>query len=171
MTNLLTLADVALSGDKPTYTPYGYIIGEDGTIHSLTKQSAHGLVIALLYPEFALKAGYEAPNRDPDVFHYQRFQLDDADALPVVSVSRYLTGVFNVSKGDKVISSKQRESLVKIFATEGVKMHDTINTDRGDMRASKAIEWLTTFDRDEENERIKDYTLVVPDEDKKDIFS
>ena len=165
MTELkLTIEDVAIYGSDAKYTPYGYIIAEDGLIYSMTRQYVHGTILALLFPEKALEEGYEPPTRDYNVYHYQNFELDHSHNLPIVRVSISISGLLNISKSDKPITKEQRMALSKVFATQGIKLQQQVNTEGGEMTASKALEWLSTFDREEELKKIENIELIVPDE-------
>lgn len=166
MSDKLTIEDVAIVGSEAKFTPCGYIISEDGTIYSMTERYVHGTILAILFPEKAKECGYEPPTKEYDVYHYQNFELDHSHEMPIVRVSiSALHGCLNISKSDKVITTQQRMALTKVFSVQNVKMNDLVMTENGEKTAKSALDWLTTFDRDEENERIANYELIEPDED------
>lgn len=156
---------IAAIGEEPLYTPYGYVISENGTIYSLLHQFTHGVILAMLYPDIAEEQGYEAPEEGYDVFHYQQFELDNHDKFPIVRVSISLRGFLNISKGDDCISQEQRESLVKIFSEQGVKLSQKVETDCGEMTAYKALDHLTSHSYSRNVEEASETELIDPFED------
>lgn len=138
----LTIEDVAIKGDEPVYTSNGYVILEDGSVYSLTEKWAHGVILAMLYPEAAKKCGYEPPDKDFNVFHYQRFELDNHNMFPVIRVAFSLVVDFYISKGENPATKKQIEAMVKIFKVTGTKMTASIQTDAGEMSARKFLKAL-----------------------------
>lgn len=139
---LITLESVSIKGTEPEYTPHGYVILEDGTIYSLTKRWTHGVVLALLYPDVAKKCGYKPPDEDFNVFHYQRFELDNHSTFPVVRVAFSLVVDFYISKGDNAATKEQIEAMIKIFKVTATKMTASIQTDAGEMSARKFLDAL-----------------------------
>jgi hypothetical protein len=145
---VLTLEDVALVGDasKVPYSPYGYIIGADARIYALTERWFHGVVLAVLYPEVAEKAGYEQPVRedgDVDVFKYQRFELDHGRQVPVLRVAYSLTtGSTSVSYGEQPATDAQLEALVAAFAALGLRGNDSLTGDEEDMTVNQMVDYL-----------------------------
>ncbi len=130
---LLTPDCVATQSKDPAYSPFGYVVLEDGTIYSLMKQWTHGVLLAMLFPDVAKKMGYEPPDEDFNVFHYQRFELDNHDKFPVIRVAFSLITDFYISKGKVPATKEQVESIVKIFKVTGTKMNASIQTDAGEM--------------------------------------
>lgn len=134
---------VAVKGEEPLYTSYGYVITEDGVIYSLTHQYTHGTLLAILFPEVAKDKGYEPPDEDYCVYHYQRFELDNQDLFPIVRVSMYSwSGMLNISKGKGPITEGQQLALSKIFKEMGVSLNMEVSTELGTMSASSALKAL-----------------------------
>lgn len=145
---VFTINDVALVCERgiPAYTPYGYIVGEDGKIYALTCQSYHGVVLAVLYPELAAAKGYVPPAGSHDyvdVFKYQRFELDHSKDLPVirVAISRVSESI-NVSKGPIPATDEQIDAMQRIFRTLGRKATDTLTGHDDDISVARFIENL-----------------------------
>jgi hypothetical protein len=158
---IFTINDVAVVCERgaPAYTPYGYIVGEDGKIYALTSQSYHGVVLAVLYPEVAAEKGYAPPagaHDEVDVFKYQRFELDHSDGLPIirVAISR-MTESINVSKGRIAATDEQIDALQRIFRTLGRRANDTLTGEDDDLSVGEFIENLR-------QERVR---AAIPDDD------
>jgi hypothetical protein len=159
----LTLEDVAMTSDTPkaVYSPYGYIITDDGRAHALTYRWFHGVVLAILYPEVAKEAGYPPPVRedgDVDVFLYQRFELDHGYKLPVLRVSHSMqTGTTMVSAGNPACTEPQLAALVGALAALGLRGKDTLTGEEDDMTVTQWVDYLrqrgavTSRDDDTEN--------------------
>ena len=134
---------VAIKSMNSSFSPYGYLISEDGMIYSLTEQYTHGTLLAILFPEIAKDKGYEAPTRDFCVFEYQRFELDNQDLFPIIRISiAYCGGMLNISKGENPITDEQRASLSKVFKEQGVAMNNLVSTEMGIMTASSSLRAL-----------------------------
>lgn len=134
-----------ISKDTPLFTPYGYVITEDGMIHSLTKQSCHGVVLALLFPELAEANGYDAPDKDACVFHYQRFELDHSRETTVIRISFSLMGgEMNVSKGKPNATPEQVDAIIKIAKECGLGMNDKVQSDLRETTLRSLINDLRT---------------------------
>jgi hypothetical protein len=141
-----TIADVAITtkGRVPTYSLYGYIVMEDGTVHSLLHKWFHGIALAILFPELAKEKGYKPPNDENDnVFEFQRFELDHHDKMPVIRVCPFrMMSPISVNKGDAPATDAQIEALRLIFKACGIGPRDSVNTDVGDRTALKTYEVL-----------------------------
>ena len=144
MTDAIEMDRVAREGVH--YSPWGYVIAEDGTCYSLTEQWAHGVVLSLLYPKEAEQHGVGTPGRDFDVFAYQRFELDHHDDLPVIRIS--MLGTLNISKSDAPASQKQIETLTQIFRACEVGLNETVQTDLRECTARAALKELQRSDDD-----------------------
>lgn len=170
---VFTISDVALvcESGAPAYTPYGYIVGEDGKIYALTSQSYHGVVLAILYPDLAAEKGYDAPAGSHDyidVFKYQRFEIDHSKGLPVirVAISRVSESI-NVSKGPIPATDEQIDAMQRIFRTLGRKANDTLTGHDDDLTVAEYIEGLRherVFAAIPDDDPDK-YKLVEPDSD------
>lgn len=122
---------------------YGYVIQPDGTIWSLTCKWTHGVILALLYPLEAIKYGYGVPDRDANVFHFQRFELSASYHLNCIRVG--LNGVLTewyVSKGNAPITEGQRRALRSIFEDYNLEWNTVVNTNYGDVTLVRLFEHL-----------------------------
>ena len=133
---------ICLAGDEPLYSPYGYMIGECGTIYTLTQQFGHGAVLCLLYPKEAIAAGFEQPDRDFCGYHYQGFELDYGTDFPVIRISLSITGSFNIDRGSLPMNQEQRMALTKILKVQGIAMNDLVQIAFKEMTAKNAIDFL-----------------------------
>lgn len=131
------------AASEPLYSPHGYIVTEDGTCYSLLKRWYHGVALAILFPEVAKETGYEPPDEEPNVFHYQHFELDQHDKLPVIRVcpSRML-GPCSVNKSRKAATAAQVATLAKLLKMHGLKARDNVSTDEGDRTVQKCLEMM-----------------------------
>lgn len=136
---ILTLEEISIIGDEPTYSPYGYVIGEDGKIYSLTQQWCHGVILAILFPDLAKEKGFDIPDEDYNVFEYQSFELDNQEILPAVRVSKGMMTSFTVSSGNTLWSQKQVTAFTKILKTDDISLSEQIETHKGRMSARKFI--------------------------------
>lgn len=143
MNKLVELKDIAVVADSPQYNPNGYVICEDGMICSLLFKHIHGVILAILYPSLAQKAGYLPPTKGYDAYHYQRFEIDNSYDTGIIRVSCPY-GVLNISRGGVPMNKMQNLSLSKIFKVHGVRMGDEVETDYSTMTAMQAIKKLTT---------------------------
>lgn len=124
---------------------YGYVIQPDGTIWSLTWKWAHGVVMALLYPLEAIKYGYGVPDRDADVFHFQKFETRASNHLNCIRVGvNCMMADWYVSKGNAPITEAQRRSLLEIFKEHDVQWNDLIVSNYGDVNQVQLLGFLTT---------------------------
>jgi len=145
---VFSINDVAIvcAAGTPPYTPYGYLIGEDGKIYGLTNRWFHGVVLAVLYPQLALEKGYAppaGPHDEVDVFKYQRFELDHSDEVPMIRVAiGSLTESISVSKGDAPATDEQIDALQRVFRVLGRKAGDTLTGEDDDMTVAEFIESL-----------------------------
>jgi hypothetical protein len=145
---LLTLEDVALVGSSktPSCTPYGYIIDADGRTLALRQRFYHGVLLAILYPELAAKAGYSAPAEDPanpvNVFHYQRFELDHSREMPVIRLAMsQLTGEVVVSTGRRPTET-QLTALLACLKQMGLRGRDSLTGEEGGVTVTAFIQQL-----------------------------
>lgn len=136
---ILTLEEVSIIGDEPVYSPFGYIIGEDGKIYSLTQQWCHGVILAILFPDLAKEKGFDIPDENYSVFEYQSFELDNQKQLPAIRVSKGMMTSFTISAGDRLLTQKQITALSKILKVEDISLSDPIETHKGRMSARKFI--------------------------------
>lgn len=142
------ITDVAMVCESgiPPYGIYGYVVGEDGKIYTLTDRYYHGIVIAVLYPELAASKGVAAPaspRDDLDVFEYQRFELDNSRQLPILRVAVSLTtGTTMISKGSIPATEAQIDAMARIFKALGLAARDTLTGDEDDQTVSEFLEEL-----------------------------
>lgn len=140
------LAEVAISDHEPLYSPYGYVIEENGLIHTLTKRYTHGVILALLYPKEAKEAGYDEVDEDYNVFTYQRFELDNHKRFPIVRVAMGMMFAFNVSKGIAAATAEQLSALTKILKMQYLNLNSKVETDLCEMPARKMLELMAKAD-------------------------
>lgn len=136
------IADVTSPGGMPPYSPYGYIITSDGTIYTLLYQWYHGIILAVLYPAAASRAGYAAPvepHEDNNVFEYQRFELDNAPVLNVVRVSMAMSGLIYFSKGNAAATTEQLTAVTTVAKVLGIKGRGKIQTEYGEVPLSEVL--------------------------------
>ena len=150
---------------------YGYVIQPDGTIWSLTCKWTHGVILALLYPLEAIKYGYGVPDRDANVFHFQKFETRASCHLNCVRVGvNCLMTDWYVSKGNAPITEAQRRSLLEIFKEHEVQWNDLMISNYGDVNQVQLLGFLTTesysepeaFDDPEGVPSVEDSPEVVP---------
>jgi len=145
---VFSIKDVAIvcTMGTPPYTPYGYLVGEDGTIYALTNRYFHGVALAVLYPQLASEKGYEppaGPHDEVNVYHYQRFELDHSGEVPMVRVAiSQLSESIAVSKGDAPATDEQIDALQRVFRVLGRKAGDTLTGEDDDMTVAEFIESL-----------------------------
>lgn len=143
----LIMDQVAVTGD-PIYSPYGYVIGEDGTTYSLTQQWTHGVILALLYPEAAKEHGIGVPDEEYNVFAYQQFELDRHGSFPVIRVSFGMVTDFAISKGEAAATPKQLQALSRIFRLQEKGLNETVQTDFREMSAREALKVLAKTEKE-----------------------
>ncbi len=116
-------------GETPKYSHYGYIIEADGKVHALTDQYTHGVICAILNPEIAKKHGYEPPDEDFNVYHYQRFELDHKAELPVIRISfpMFSSTNRNISTGAAACPEAQIEALRAVAKVQGWKLREKVH--------------------------------------------
>lgn len=136
------LERVAHHADEPIYSPYGYVIVEDGSVYSLTQKWTHGVILACLYPEEAEADGYPPPDEDFNVFTYQRFELDNHTRFPIVRIALGSLYSFNVSKGDMPATPAQVQSVAKCVRMCDLSLSDTVQTEGSDMSARSMLKEL-----------------------------
>lgn len=143
-----SITDVAMvcTTGNPTYTPYGYVVGADGTIYALTDRFYHGVIVAVLYPELAAAQQVPAPaspREDVDVFAYQRFEHDNSHDLPILRVAvSALTSTILVSKGAVPATDEQIDAMQRIFRALGKTARDTLTGEEDDPTVGEYIERL-----------------------------
>lgn len=132
-----------ISTKELVYSSHGYVIMEDGTIYTLTKQWYHGVALAILFPDKAKAAGYLPPEEEPDVFHYQRFELDSHNDFPVIRIcpSRMITPP-SINKGKKPATKEQLEAIRAVFKVLGLKARDIVNTDYSDTTVAQCYQLM-----------------------------
>lgn len=108
----------------------------------LLRQWAHGIVLSMLFPEHAKEAGYRQPDKESNVHHYQRYELDYHDDLPVVRIAFGLITAHALSKGHKPATEAQIEATRLAFQAAGIGMRDEVTCDYADMPLSKALSAL-----------------------------
>lgn len=124
------LDEVAIIETDP-HIGFGHVITEDGTIYTLRKQYAHGIICAILFPETAIKHGIGAPAKGAaNVFEYQRFEIDCQHELPVIRISSGWSGV-NISKGRKKATPQQIDSTRRCLLAAGLSLADDVETEEG----------------------------------------
>ena len=149
------------------YSPYGYVIMEDGTVYTLHKQWYHGIALAVLFPEKAKESGLESPEEEPDVFKYQRFELDHHNDFPVIRVCPFrMTTPCSINKGNKPATKAQIESLRAIFKILGLKARDMVNTDFCDCTVAQCYEMLNLENGSDEIYKIKSKAMRTRREDR-----
>lgn len=137
----LTIEDVAIKNEcgKPIITGNDYIITDDGTIYTLTRQYAHGLVCAILFPDIAKTAGFQPPAHGASSWHdYQRFELDYHESLPVIRVSHGST----VSTWGKGATPAQVDAYRRAMLANGLTLQDEVETDYRTMTLRAALKEL-----------------------------
>jgi hypothetical protein len=145
---IYTINDVAMvcTIGIPAYSPYGYVVGADGTIYALTDRFFHGVIVAVLYPELAAEKQYPAPaspRDDLDVFAYQRFEHDTSRDLPILRVSvSLITDTILVSKGKIPATDEQIDAMQRIFKALGKTARDTLTGEEDDPTVGEYIEQL-----------------------------
>lgn len=145
MTKCARIDEAAHVSVEPLYSPYGYVIGPDGMIYTLLRKWLHGVILAILYPKVAKKAGFKrpvSPIDDNDVFAYQRFELDNHYEFPVIRVTFGVITPINVSKGRGPASAEQLTALAKVFKIQGLNGRSTISTDLRQMTVLQCYELL-----------------------------
>lgn len=157
----LTIADVAETyppGTDVQESGYGYVIAADGTVYALTRQWAHGILCAILFPDVAKEAGYVLPAKGAaDAFEYQRFEIDNQAKLPVIRISMGFMSPFNISKNYKPAPHAQLNGLRAVLKAHGKSLSDEVNTNYGDVTVRKL---LRDMERDDTPEDAHD--LDVP---------
>lgn len=136
-----------ISGTDPAGSPYGYIITEDGTIHSLIKQWCHGMICAMLFPELAAAQGYRQPDKLSSVYHYQRFELDNQGELPLVRIAYGMMTPINVSKGRKAATPIQMDATRRCLLEGGATLQSTIACNLRDMTMRELLKRLSKEDK------------------------
>ena len=140
---LLTLERYATRG--LVQSEYGYVVQPDGTIWSLNCRWVHGVILALLYPLEAIKYGYGVPDRDADVFHFQKFEMRASYHLNCVRVCvNGLVADWYLSKGNAPITEAQRRSLLEIFKDHDVHWNDLLVSNYGDVNQVQLLGFLAT---------------------------
>ena len=154
------VACVTQPGEKPIYSPYGYNIAADGTVYALIHHAVHGIILAILYPEKAVAAGYAVPTEPWDelnVFEYQRFELDNAPSIDMIRISiGQLSGSINFSKGNSPATPAQINAVMACAKELGVSYRDKIETDFGERTLTEIIEAL--YVQEEHLVKVKDDT-------------
>ena len=145
----IQLQDVALTtnaGEPVKYSPYGFIIDAQACVHTLLYRWRHGVITALLYPQLAEEKGFGVPvgaAREIDVFHYQNFEHEVANDLPIIRIatSAMLGGIY-LSKGQLPASDAQIESVRLALAASGLTGSDTLTGEEGDLTVAQVLQEL-----------------------------
>lgn len=137
-----SLDRLVTTSTEPEYSPYGYVIMEDGTIHALTCQWVHGMVCALLFPDLAKESGYRQPDKQSSVYHYQRFELDYHRELPVIRIAFGMMTPVAVSKSKKAATPAQIDAARRCLLVSGRKLNDTVSAEFRDMTVSALLKEL-----------------------------
>jgi hypothetical protein len=141
------LAITTAPGEKPTMSPYGCWIMEDGTVHALTRQHTHGMILSLLFPDKAASVGYAPPDSDSSVFDYQRFDLDHRRGIPCVRIATgSLIGNFNINKSDAPATEAQLAAIATYARLWNVNLNDPVYLDVGVHSLRKALKMLALND-------------------------
>lgn len=148
-------------GVNPPYSPYGYIVTEDGKVHTLLRKWCHGIVLSILFPDHAKSAGYRQPDRESNVYHYQRYELDHHNDLPVVRIAFGVMTANALSKGYKPATEAQIQGARLAFSAVGLGMRDEVSCDYRDMPLAKALEALR---EDESPDPAQSYEATAPEE-------
>lgn len=141
-------SDIFMSSTDPVSTMNGYVVSEDGTIHSLLQQWSHGIVLAALFPELLKTLVIEEddlPRYIDDVFRYQRigFDLEKLPEVNVIQVSfSMLSSLVSFNKTGDIATPQQITAVAKIAKQFVLKQNDTVNTTGGDMNLRKMMQWL-----------------------------
>lgn len=143
----IPLDHLVMTGTEPTYSPYGYVIMEDGTIHTLSVQWVHGMVCSILFPDLAKESGYRQPDKRSSVYHYQRFELDYHNSLPVIRIAFGMMTPVCVSKSRKAATPSQIDAARRCLLVSGRKMNDTVSAEFRDMTVANLLKELA---KDEE---------------------
>ena len=137
--------------DNVVRSTYGYLIVPDGTIYSLSCRWTHGFLLACLFPDFAESKGFKKEDipedvDDINVFHYQRFELDNCTELPVVRIARGLSYSFNISKGSEPATQEQITAVSAIMRSHDISLADEVALNCGLRTARKALKLLALSD-------------------------
>lgn len=133
------------SDKDPLYSPHGYVISSDGTIHTLLKKWSHGIVLAALYPHLIEELNLEIPESFDDIFDYQRvgFDIQAHESVDVIQISwSMLSGLVSIWKSDAACPPAQVEAVRKVMKELGVGLNEEVNTNTKDMTVSKMLKWL-----------------------------
>lgn len=153
-------AEVTKFPTEPIFSPHGYIIAEDGTVYTLTRQWWHGAVLAILYPqllaEFRIDMETDDDNNpvpgtgtvlelpdDPDelnVFDFQKFEHHVHGKLTVIRVCpARLLGPPSVDLPKAAATPEQLIALHIVFKIMGLKQASEVATDFCDMNVKRCL--------------------------------
>jgi len=149
----IKLAEICaiVKGEVPGFSPYGYIVTEDGDIHQLHYQWFHGVVCAILFPKLAREQGFGVPKHpidEVDVFKFQRFELDNHHKLPVVRVCPSRMSGCSINKSDAPATEPQIKAMRRIFKALNFGYADTVHTDFRECTVMECYEMLKRDERE-----------------------
>lgn len=178
MTTILErISEKTEPGVTPMYSPYGYIVQPDGTLYTLVKQYCHGAVMACLYPE-ALAAWRDNRQVDSEynaipgtgevvtlpstvddlnVLQFQRFELDQHGALPVLRVCPERQMGVSIDRPKTRCTPEQVAAMRLVIMVLGMKPDGKIITDYREMRVKEMWQFLET-----EMDVMDDLAVVAP---------
>jgi hypothetical protein len=155
----LSLSDVSIItgvGEKPGYSPFGYVVDEQGTAYALCHRYYHGVICALLYPDLARAHAAGIPIHPLDeinVFEFQHFEHDNASSMNVVRIATsMLSGTTYFSKGRAPATENQIKTVAAICADMGFTGKDEIETNMGSQTVAQILEGLREGEDFEEEE-------------------
>lgn len=130
---LLTIDDIAEVSTHCNLN--GFVIVEDGTCYSLKEARAHGVLLALLFPDLAKKFGYAPPIKDchEQLSKFQRMEIDHQEQLPALRVTfGFVMYSCNISRGLNAATPKQLDSLRAVLKSHSYGMNDEIHLEMGE---------------------------------------
>jgi hypothetical protein len=146
---LISIERIAVIGEPgadPTPSPYGFVIDKDGRIYSQLKRYTHGVIIALLYPELAVKHNTPAPAGPVDELNlrfYQDFEHEVSSELPIVRIAlSYFDDFIVVSKGKGALTNVQIDSVRRSLKACNRGLRDTLTGEEGDMTVGQFLDGL-----------------------------
>lgn len=141
---LLTIDDIAHVSTASNLN--GFVIVEDGTCYSLKEARAHGVLLALLFPEIAAKYGFKPPIKDAhdQLSKFQRMEIDHQEEMAAIRVTfGFLMYTCNLSRGKTAATAAQLDSLRAVLKSHDYGMNDTIHLNMGKRTVRKVLAELS----------------------------
>lgn len=144
----LTLEDVSLisaPGAPVQSSPFGWVIGKDGTTYALCNRWYHGVICAILYPELSAAHEVGIPYRNEvNVLKYQHFEHDHSQDMEVIRISvSSMTGATYFSKASThKATDDQIQAVISCCADLGYTGRKRITTDMGDLTVAQLVDEL-----------------------------